>query len=112
MKFDGGKSSVSTCSGTLLSFILFFIFIGYTAEKLQAFVLKTNANIFIAISQEHFEDTEIFDSSQNLSIAASLISFDSEVDIHLDPTYGELIFTTAEWSLQNDGEIALNYTEV
>ena len=50
MKFDGGKSSVSTYSGMLVSFILFIVFMGYSAEKFKDFITKSNSNISIAVS--------------------------------------------------------------
>ena len=48
MTFDGGKTSLSTWTGTALSLFLFVVIIVYGVQKVQALVLNTNSNIAIA----------------------------------------------------------------
>ena len=77
MTFEGGKQSLATWAGTILSLLLVAIVVSYSVQKVRTLINKTDPDISISVSEKHFSDKEVFHASQGLSIAVSLIDYDS-----------------------------------
>ena len=112
MTFDTGRKSVSTWTGTILSFLLAALVIGYFVSKLQVLILKTDTNITIATSQYHFTDEDIFGTQQGLGVAVAFVDHDFNYTAGLDRSYGELYFSRSEWGFDEDGEFFVERTRL
>ena len=89
MKLDSGDESIKTLSGSLCSLLLLMVTILYASLKFDILLTKKDVRIVTAVEDMYFSDTDEFDYSDGLNIAASLWTGSEE---SLDLTYGELVF--------------------
>ena len=89
MKLDSGDESIKTLTGSLCSILLLMVTIFYASLKFDILMRRKDIRIVSAVEDMYFSDTDKFDYSDGLNIAAGLWSGSGE---SLDPTYGELVF--------------------
>ena len=90
MKFDQGKSSLQTWSGTFLTLLLASIVASYSVQQFKVFYNQGRAEIFTATDRSHFSADDEFNSQGGLNIAVAFTGFDGGGAWILDESYGDL----------------------
>lgn len=106
MKLDRGEDSIKSLMGSFCSIILTIIILTYAIQKLDVFLGKKDVDILSTVNDLHFTDDDVFSYENGLNIAVAFTAYDSEEKWILDPTYGELIFSSYEWGAKADGTFA------
>ena len=75
MKFDGGKRSLHSFTGSILSILLFIILLTYTCFKIDTLVTKGKVDIVSAINENYYDEDFIFSAKQGFNIAVGVTDF-------------------------------------
>ena len=89
MRFDGGKDSIGSPCGALLTCVTILLVLVYTAQKMIVLSTKSNISIVSAAVHEHFGPDYILQGSEiGLNLAVGLTDFYGDANFKLDPSYG------------------------
>lgn len=106
IKLDDGDATLKSWMGTCCSLLLLTITGLYAYLKFDVFITKKEVSILSATQDLFFTDDDQFSyETGSLNIAAAFTSFNSETELELDPTYGELFFNSYSWGADENGKL-------
>ena len=104
LKLDKGQVMLPSIIGTVLSFISFFLIIGFTIQKLEILVNYKDMKITTSVQDNHFTESDTFSGRQGLNIAVALTSFDEDREM-VSPEYAKIQFVYDYWDLTESGDV-------
>ena len=110
MRVDGGKDSIVSPWGILISLLSLATLVTYAAEKY--IVLKTNhdVNTIVVDLPEQFSVDHTVEGSKGLNFAIGLVDYANETFVLDDPTYGHFAIYSNNWGTnETTGEIYDEY---
>lgn len=99
MRLDSGNGSLKSIVGSLMSLILLGVLLLFTYLKADVLINKKDVDVLSTINDNFYTSDDIFDSSHGFNVAAAFTAFDSNTEVILDPTYGELVFMHYYWGV-------------
>jgi len=91
--------------GSFLSILLFIIVVAFTYQKVDVWLGRKDVDIMSANQKNFYTEDHIFDHSQGLHFALAFTAYDNNPEDILDPTYGNIEFTTYEWGTDEQGDV-------
>ena len=103
MKLDKGIMSLPTFSGFCATVFLAMIMVTYGAIKFNSLITKRNNDVFTTTSDHFFDHNFVFDHHSGLDLAIGFTAYDSEREVILDKSIGELAFIAYVWGEDENG---------
>ena len=95
----GGYESITSKSGSLASYLLLIITLGYGVLQFIDVVKYGKSSITNDVIDYYYKDTDMFDldKTPGLNVAFGITYFDANPDPIDDPDYGEVVGTIKSW---------------
>ena len=77
----------------------------YGFLKLSSLITRQNVDVVISIAENAFDHQYILDSEYGVDLAIAITAYDSETEVILNKTIGELNFMAYEWGEDENGEV-------
>ena len=112
MKVDAGLESIPTTAGVFFTLLLWAILLGYTYQKTNILISRSNVDTLSSINVAFYDDEYVFDHAKGLFIAVAFTAWDTEPENILHPSIGEIVFIAEEWGEDESGNIYFNTTRL
>ena len=99
MRLDTGNESLKSIVGSFMSLILIGILLLFTYLKADVLINKKDVDVLSTINDNFYTPDDIINSENGFRVAAAFTAFDSNKEVILDPTYGELVFKHYYWGI-------------
>ena len=97
MKLDKGVMTLSTWSGLFFTVLLMLIVGGFTYQKVEGLITQRYIDVLSVLQENYFDFNYVYDTSKGFDLAIGFTAFDSNKEVILDPSIGELQFVAYEW---------------
>ena len=99
MRLDTGNVSLKSIAGSLMSLILIGVLLLFTYLKADVLINKKDVDVLSTINDNFYTPDDVINSSNSFRVAAAFTAFDSNTEVILDPSYGELVFMHYYWGV-------------
>ena len=79
------------------------VMVTYGAIKFNSLITKRNNDVFTTTSDHFFDHNFVFDHHSGLDLAVGFTAYDSEREVILDKSIGELAFIAYVWGEDENG---------
>ena len=79
------------------------VMVTYGAIKFNSLITKRNNDVFTTTSDHFFDHNFVFDHHSGLDLAIGFTAYDSEREVILDKSIGELAFIAYVWGEDENG---------
>ena len=97
MRFDKGKSALTSWVGSFCSIFLTVIVLAYTYQKINVLIDKKDVDVLQTTKFQALTDDDTFSFTNGFNIAVAYTGFDSETEPFDDPTIGSVVFNHYKW---------------
>ena len=104
MKLDQQNSILKTYVGSILTILAYSIVFMYTYLKSDTFINKKDVDIMSTVMIDHLPNDYIVSHDIGLNLAIAFTDYDTNPELILDKSYGEIVFSAHEWGVNDEGD--------